>query len=63
MLSRAFAVDVMVCPRCRARMRFVKIAKEPEAIARALAAVGLGPRPPPRRRPTFPGQLEFHFTA
>jgi hypothetical protein len=28
-----------------------------------LAEVGLGPRPPPRRRPAVPGQLELKFAA
>ena len=63
LLRRVFAVDVMVCPRCRGPMKLVKIAKEPNDIARALAAVGLGPRPPPRPRPALPGQLEFQFAA
>ena len=65
LLRRVFAVDVMVCPRCRGPMKLLKIAKEPDAIARALAAVGLGPPKtgPPRPRPALPGQRTFRFAA
>jgi hypothetical protein len=41
LLQRVFAVDVM---------KLLKIADEPDDIARALAEVGLGPRPPPLSR-------------
>ncbi|WP_255215801.1 hypothetical protein [Pseudenhygromyxa sp. WMMC2535] len=44
-------------------MSLKKVAKTPEAIARVLAEVGLGPRPPPRLRPPPPGQLEFDLTT
>ena len=63
LLRRVFAVDVTVCPRCRGPMKLVKIANEPDAIARALARLGLGPRPPPRPRPAPKGQLELDFAA
>ena len=39
--------------------RLVEIADSPDDIARVLANVGLGPRPPPRPRPAVPGQLEL----
>jgi len=61
LLQRVFAVDVMTCSRCGDRMRLVKIATEQDDIARVLAKVGLGPRPPPRARPVLPGQLELDF--
>jgi hypothetical protein len=63
LLQRVFAVDVMTCPRCRGRMRLVKIANTPDEVERALAELGLGPRPPPRPRPTLPGQLELELVA
>ncbi|PRQ08354.1 transposase [Enhygromyxa salina] len=63
LLSRVFAVDIMTCPRCRGAMRLVKIANRPDDIARALADLGLGARPPPRQRPAPAGQLEFDFAA
>jgi hypothetical protein len=63
LLQRVFAVDVMTCPRCRGAMKLVEIANEREAIARALATAGLGPRPPPRPSPPLAGQLELKFAA
>ena len=63
LLARLFAAEVMVCQTCRGPMRVVKIANEPDEIAKVLADVGLRPRPPPRPRPGLPGQLEFVFTA
>jgi len=59
LLARVFAVDVTVCPQCGGRMRLVKLATTREEITKALAHAGLGPRPPPRARPTMLGQLEL----
>ena len=61
LLRRVFAVEVLTCERCSGGMRLVKLANEPDAIARVLADAGLGPRPPPRRRAELPGQQEFEF--
>jgi hypothetical protein len=58
-----FAVDILTCPRCEGAMALKKVATKPDEIARALAEAGLGPRPPPRRRPSPPGQLELDFAA
>ncbi|PRP91122.1 hypothetical protein ENSA5_58590 [Enhygromyxa salina] len=44
-------------------MRLVKIANSPDEVERALAELGLGPRAPPRPRPTLPGQLELELVA
>ena len=63
LLARVFAVDVTVCPHCAGRMRLVKLATTREEIAKALAHAGLGPRPPPRPRPTMLGQLELCLGA
>jgi hypothetical protein len=63
LLRRVFGVDVLTCERCEGRMRLVEIANEPDEISRVLAKVWLGPRPPPRRRPALPGQLELKFAA
>ena len=54
LLQRVFAVDVTVCPvpGCRGEMRLVERASTPDAIARALADLGLAPRPP-----TPPGRI------
>ena len=63
LLQRVFAADVMTCPRCRSAMRLVKIANTPDEVAQVLAELGLGPRPPPRPRPSLPGQLELVFAG
>lgn len=63
LLARVFAVDVMTCSRCGGRMRLVEIADSQDDIARVLANVGLGPRPPPRPRPALPGQLELDLAV
>jgi hypothetical protein len=63
LLQRVFAVDIMTCPRCRGAMRLVKIANKPDDIARVLADLCLGARPPPRPRPAPTGQLELDFAA
>ncbi len=63
LLARVFAADVTVCPRCAGRMRLVKLATTREELTKALAHAGLGPRPPPRARPTMLGQLELCFRA
>jgi hypothetical protein len=63
LLHRVFAVDIMTCPRCRGAMRLVKLANKPDDIARVLAELGLGARPPPKPRPAPTGQLELDFAA
>jgi hypothetical protein len=57
-----FAVTIMTCPRSRGVMRLVEIVNKPDDIARLLADLGLGARPPPRR-PAPTGQLELDLTA
>ena len=63
LLQRVFAVDVMTCSRCGGRMRLVEIANSRDDVARVLATIGLGPRPPPRPRLALPGQLELDLAA
>jgi hypothetical protein len=63
LLARVFAVDVITCSGCGGRMRLVEIADSRDDIARVLAHVGLGPRPPPRPRPAVPGQLELDLAV
>ena len=54
LMRRAFAIDVLRCPRCSASMRFVANIDSPEAIRRILTHLGLPsslPRPRPARAP------------
>lgn len=55
---RCSPVEVMTCSRCGERMCLVEISYSRDNIARVLAAIGLGPRPPPWPGP-HPGQLDF----
>ena len=63
LLQRVFAVDVLTCSLCRGAMRLVKIASTVDEVARGLAELGLGPRPPPRAQAKLPGQLELALCA
>jgi hypothetical protein len=63
LLQRVFAVDAMTCSHCSGRMRLVEIADSRDDVARVLATIGLGPRPPPRPRPALPGQIELDFAV
>jgi hypothetical protein len=47
LLAHVFARDLDHCPRCEGPMRWIEAATTPDAIARLLAAQGLGPQPPP----------------
>ena len=40
LLERTFAVDVLVCPSCKGRMRLLAVVKNPLSIARYLTAAG-----------------------
>ncbi|MBM4436228.1 MAG: transposase [Actinobacteria bacterium] len=65
LLKRAFLIEVSICPkrRCGGRMHVVEFATGGEHLARALAALGLGPRPPdrgvriPARQLAFPLEI------
>jgi hypothetical protein len=57
LMQRAFAIDVLRCPRCGSRMRLIATIHDPGAIGRILAHLGLsrsgqspGPAPPEPRR-------------
>ncbi len=59
---RCGILDIMTCPRCRGAMRLVKIANKPDDIARVLAELGLGARPPAAKAGPA-GQLKLDFAA
>ena len=53
---RTFAVDVLACPRCSARLRLVALMTEPKEIRRYLRAIGEatdGPQRSPARGPPY----------
>jgi len=47
LLRRTFGVDVEVCPDCGGRMKLLALVRDPEGIARFLAALGLPTTAPP----------------
>lgn len=63
LLRRVFSADVSVCPKCSGKMRIIEVATEPGHVARVLAELGLGPRPPPRPTPAQRGQLLLRFQS
>ena len=63
LLQPVFAVDILICPRCRGAMSLLGLSSEHDAIARMLATVGLRPRPPSQPRPPLPSQLELKLSV
>ena len=47
LLRRVFAIDVLDCPRCGARMRWLSVVHPPEAIRAILECLDLPARAPP----------------
>jgi hypothetical protein len=45
LLRRAFALDVLVCPRCQGPMRLISVIESPTVIRRILTHRGLSPTP------------------
>ena len=50
-MKRAYAVDVLVCPRCQGPMRLVSVIQDERVARRILEHLGLPARAPPRGRP------------
>jgi len=61
LLRHVFKKDVTLCPECGGDMRWLEVARTPEAAAKLLADRGLGPRAPPAPAPTPLGQLRLPF--
>ena len=57
LLKRAYAVDVLTCPRCAGPMRRVSVVKDERVARRILEHLHLPARAPPRGRPWRSGQL------
>lgn len=56
LLARTFAVDVLVCPRCKGRMKLLAIVKDPTSIVRYLSTAGEpteAPHRSPKRAPPY----------
>jgi hypothetical protein len=48
LLKRAFAVDVLVCPKCSGPMRLVALIEDERVARKILVYLGLPARAPPR---------------
>ena len=62
-MKRAYALDVLTCPRCAGPMRLVAVIQDERVARRILEHLGLPERAPPRGRPWWAagqGQLALH---
>jgi len=56
LMQRAFALDVLACPRCGGRLRLIATLHDPAVIRKILAHVGIAPSGPiPGPAPPAPG--------
>jgi hypothetical protein len=55
-MQRAWAVDVLVCPRCNGSMRLIAFIEDPPTARKILEHIGLSTRAPPRGRSTWRGE-------
>ena len=62
LLRRVFAVDVLQCPRCGARMRLLAVIHAPEATRAILECLDLPARAPPTSAPV-PDDSKVEFEA
>ena len=51
LMKRAYAVDVLVCPRCAGPMRLLSVIQDERVARRILEHLSLPARAPPRGRP------------
>ena len=54
LMKRAYAVDVLACPRCQGPMRLVSVVQDERVARRILEHLGLPARAPPHGRPWRP---------
>lgn len=57
LMKRVWGIDVLECPRCSGRLRFIQAVTEPLVIMAILSSIGLKPPPPPRSMRHEPMQL------
>jgi len=61
LMMRAYAVDVLRCPRCAGPMRLISLIEDGRVATRILMHLGLPARAPPRGRPWRPPQRQLAF--
>jgi hypothetical protein len=57
LMLRVYGSDVLECPRCSSRLRFIQNVTEPLVVSALLASIGLSPQSPPRSERRGPMQL------
>ena len=58
-MKRAYALDVLLCPRCAGPMRVVAVIEDERVARRILEHLGLPARAPPRGRPWRAAQQQL----
>ena len=61
LMKRAYALDVLVCPKCHGSMGIIGLIDDEEAAVQILDQLGLSSRAPPRGHPWRPGQQPLAF--
>ena len=61
LMKRAYALDVLVCPKCQGSMSIIGIIDDEDAAVQILDHLGFSSRAPPRGRPWRPGQQPLAF--
>ena len=51
LMKRAYAIDVLICPRCQGPMRLLSVIQDERVARRILEHLSLPARAPPRGRP------------
>jgi hypothetical protein len=66
LMQRAFAIDVLACPRCGDRLKLIACITQPRVIRRILQHLGLPadtPEPHPARAPPWHQEADEHQSA
>ena len=63
LMKRAYALDVLVCPKCAGKMSIIAIIDDEEVAVKILDHLGLSSRAPPRGRPRRAGQQLLAFDS
>jgi hypothetical protein len=61
LMKRAYAIDVLVWPKCAGNMSIIAIITDQRIAVQILDHLGVASRAPPRGRSRRPGQQQFAF--
>ncbi len=60
-MKRAYALDVLVCPKCAGNMSIIAMITDERVAVQILDPRGIASRAPPRGHPRRPGQQPLAF--